>query len=83
MVEPSLILYGTSACHLCEQAEAVLHRVHWPMVVAVDVIDISEDEHLLQRYGTRIPVLQFADGKGLVKELDWPFDAQAVQGLLP
>lgn len=83
MAEPSLILYGTAACHLCEEAEAVLHRVRWPVVVAVDVIDISDDEQLLQRYGTRIPVLALIDAAGVRQELDWPFDAQAVQGLLP
>ena len=64
-----LILYGTSACHLCELAEAlVLHRQKADAVAYVKC-DISESDELFTRYGVRIPVLQRADGA----ELDWPF----------
>ncbi|TGG95714.1 glutaredoxin family protein [Natronospirillum operosum] len=74
-----LTLYGTSHCHLCEQAEAVL----LPFVAAsqcqVELIDIAEDESLLTLYGTRIPVLRHGP-TGIT--LDWPFDSSAVARLL-
>ncbi|MGC2049212.1 MAG: glutaredoxin family protein [Gallionella sp.] len=72
---PALIFYGTSNCHLCEQAEATLRG----MELAAEQIDIAGDDGLLVRYGTRIPVLRRADN-GL--ELDWPFDAAAVTRFL-
>ena len=65
-----LILYGTSGCHLCEEAETLLAQA-----VACQspppsfrVRDIIEDAELLARYGTRIPVLTAAES-----ELNWPF----------
>ncbi len=72
------ILYGTSACHLCEQATEMLatlasHDLHW------QEIDISNDGQLLTRYGTKIPVLCDISS-GL--ELNWPFDRNDVISLL-
>jgi glutaredoxin len=66
-----LVLYGTSCCHLCEQAEAVLGEAG----VAAEHIDIADDDSLLERYGVRIPVLRRADNGA---ELGWPFDAAGV-----
>ena len=62
-------LYGTACCHLCDEAEVVLKLTG---VHAVQ-IDIAEDDSLLEKYGTRIPVLRYAGA-----ELVWPFDAGAV-----
>ncbi len=62
----SYILYGTSACHLCEIAEAMLKRQH----AAFDKVDISTSDGLFERYGVRIPVLRHPDGR----ELGWPFN---------
>ena len=72
---PAFIFYGTSNCHLCEQAEATLGG----MEIAAEHIDIAEDDGLLVRYGTRIPVLRRADND---LELSWPFDAAAVTRFL-
>ncbi len=72
---PALILYGTSNCHLCEQAEATLRG----MEIAMEHIDIAGDVGLLARYGTRIPVLLRTDNGG---ELGWPFDAADVKRFL-
>lgn len=70
-----LTLYGTSACHLCEQAEQVLQSVlDAGLAECVALEDISEDDTLMQRYALRIPVLTRADGA----ELDWPFDEAGV-----
>ncbi len=60
-----LVLYGTSACHLCEIAEAMVERQGTPF----EKIDISVSDALFERYGIRIPVLRRPDGR----ELGWPF----------
>lgn len=67
----ALVLYGTSCCHLCEQAEAILRDAG----IDAEHIDIAEDDVLLEKYGIRIPVLRRADSGA---ELGWPFDAGMV-----
>jgi hypothetical protein len=59
------VLYGTSACHLCEVAEALLNRQE----AVFSKVDISESDTLFERYGLLIPVLHHPDGR----ELNWPF----------
>lgn len=66
-----LILYGTEACHLCDEAELLL-RQHG---LNFDKRDIIDDEQAQQRYAIRIPVLR-DDASG--RELGWPFDAEAI-----
>lgn len=79
-----MTLYSTDACHLCEEAQALLDRVvgDTPGVRYV-IMDISHSDALFERYGWHIPVVRFADGE----ELNWPFDELAVrrhlQELLP
>lgn len=74
-VEPILVLYTTSGCHLCEQAEALVRQ----QTACVSAVEIVDDAELLERYGVRIPVLRRLDTGN---ELDWPFDATGVQRLL-
>ena len=68
-------LYSTRSCHLCEQAEAILHQAG----ITAKNFDIAEDENLFEKYSLRIPVLQLVDNDA---ELDWPFDASAVSRFL-
>ena len=70
-MQSTIELYGTSCCHLCEQAETVLREAG----VAAEHIDIADDDGLLEKYGVRIPVLRRADNGA---ELGWPFDAAGV-----
>ena len=67
-----LILYGTTFCHLCEQAEVVLQTIG----VEAEHIDIAEDDVLLEKFGVRIPVVKREDTGA---ELGWPFDEAAVR----
>lgn len=67
-----LILYGTTFCHLCEQAEAVLQVIG----VEAEHVDIAEDDALLEKYGVRIPLVKREDTGA---ELAWPFDEAAVR----
>lgn len=63
-----LILFGTSGCHLCEQAEVIVNAC---VPGGVDTVDIAEQEQWQERYAVRIPVLYDTKTK---KELGWPFD---------
>jgi hypothetical protein len=77
-VELRLVLYGTSACHLCEQALALLRSLPlsgWTL----DEVDISQSDTLFERYGLTIPVLCREDTGA---ELNWPFDGRDVTRLL-
>lgn len=71
----ALILYGTQACHLCEEAGAMLAGLE---IEAVHC-DIVDDDSLLELYGVRIPVLKRLDTGA---ELGWPFDATAIARFL-
>ncbi|MBD3656622.1 MULTISPECIES: glutaredoxin family protein [Marinobacter] len=66
-----LVFYTTSQCHLCELAEALLVSTPMQEPIPVDAIDIAQSTELVERYGTRIPVLRRNDTGA---ELDWPFD---------
>lgn len=70
-MNPDLTLYGTESCHLCDDAQALLEQasLQWCNV------DIAEDDVLLERYGTRIPVLLRNDNGN---ELNWPFKYEDV-----
>jgi len=63
-----LILFGTSGCHLCEQAEVIVKAC---VPDGVDYVDIAEQEQWQERYAVRIPVLYDQETK---QELGWPFD---------
>ena len=73
-----LILYSTSACHLCEQALVLLQ----PLLnedCRLQEVDISESEALFQRYGLLIPVLHLPTSGA---ELRWPFSLADAQRLV-
>lgn len=77
--QATLVLYSTLGCHLCEQAEALLQALPLLDPLAVEVIEISDDDTLVACYGTRIPVLGWeVEGSRVGAELDWPFDTAAV-----
>ncbi len=68
-----LVLYGTSHCHLCEQAQALLRPYAEHGICRVEPVDIVNDPGLLECYGERIPVLHNPDSGA---ELNWPFTAR-------
>jgi glutaredoxin len=67
-MQPEVILYSTWGCHLCEQAEQLLHQTN--MTGQLRVVDIVDDEAAFARYRVSIPVVRVGN-----KELYWPFDA--------
>lgn len=70
------VLYQRDYCHLCDQALAVLAAARAP---EFDSVWVDDDPTLESRYGTRVPVLR--DGRD-GRELDWPFDAAAVDAFV-
>jgi hypothetical protein len=71
-----LILFGTSACHLCEQAEEIVAIVliKFPQY-KLKLIDIAENIQWQDAYAIKIPVLYHANTQS---ELCWPFDEHNV-----
>ena len=68
-----LNLYSTSHCLLCELAYSLVTQPS--NNIEVTLIEIAENETLLTRYGSRIPVLQRQDTQ---TELDWPFNETSI-----
>ncbi|NTU68727.1 MAG: glutaredoxin family protein [Chlorobiaceae bacterium] len=52
-----LTLYGAPQCCLCGDAKEVLDRVRKTVDFELEMVDISGDPVLVERYGTEIPVL--------------------------
>jgi len=81
----NLILYTAPACHLCDLAKELV----WPLLEArggqLKEVDITQSDRLMERYGSRIPVLALvpedSNERGC-RELGWPFGAQEVAELL-
>ena len=68
----TLILYSTVGCHLCEQAlELISPSIQGQYQITE--VDISDSDALVERYGTRIPVILREDTGS---EIGWPFDLQ-------
>ncbi|MAR92252.1 MAG: glutaredoxin family protein [Pseudomonadota bacterium] len=77
-MKQTLIFYTTAGCHLCELARAIWQTHLDPEYCAVQEVDIATDDTLIERYGTRIPVLRRQrDGR----ELNWPFTVDEVVDL--
>lgn len=72
-----LILYYQPDCHLCDEAEGLLHVVG--LSESYQKVDIETDLDLLKRYGIHVPVLQRGDNQ---QELFWPFDQQELAAFL-
>ena len=75
-----LVLYHTAGCHLCELAEAIALPLAVAAGVRLRLLDIAASDVLMERYGTRLPVLR--NPAALGEEIGWPFDETAVRGLL-
>jgi hypothetical protein len=74
----SIILYTTAGCHLCELAEGLLRTVESKHAVKIIHTEIGDNDDLVERYGIRIPVIEFPNGN----ELGWPFDATDIENTL-
>lgn len=73
----ALILYSRHECGLCDEAIEQLELAG--LADQLQVVHIDDDLTLLQRYGTRIPVLRHPPSD---QELSWPFSIAQVEALL-
>ena len=71
-----LTLFQRDDCHLCDLAIEVLAQARTPEFSSVF---IDDDAELEARYGERVPVLREDASR---RELNWPFDADAVAAFL-
>ena len=72
-----LTLYYTEHCHLCDEAEALLHATGFGE--SYTKVEIDNDPVLLERYEIYIPVLKRTDNE---LELFWPFGQQELAAFL-
>jgi len=70
----TLQLFSTTGCHLCELAIDQINSFPADMNVQLQIVEIGDDDHLVEQYGIRIPVIKFSDGS----ELNWPFTYQDI-----
>lgn len=75
----NITLYGTSACHLCEQAAAMLIHLRNDYDLNLVEIDICDSESLLAEYSLTIPVLLREDTQ---EKLWWPFSGEDILKLI-
>ncbi len=81
----TLRLYGTSGCHLCDDALIEINSAIEPLSATLNIhlseIDIIEDDSLYDQYQTKIPVLTI-DIENQTKMLCWPFNQQVVEAII-
>ncbi|RUR38019.1 glutaredoxin family protein [Vreelandella populi] len=65
----SLTLYTTLGCHLCAQVEMLLGKLA-NQPIEIKRIEIIEDERLVERYGSLIPVVMDSQGGELIKSFE-------------
>jgi len=76
IINMRLMLFGTSGCHLCEQAEVIVNAC---VPGGVDYVDIAEQEQWQELYAVRIPVLYDPESG---RELGWPFGLPEVEDFI-
>jgi hypothetical protein len=76
--EPRVVLYGRPACHLCDDARAVIEAVCAELGESYVEHSIDDDPELLCRFGEEIPVT-FVDGR---QHDFWRVDAARLRAAL-
>ncbi|WP_347988119.1 glutaredoxin family protein [Methylomonas sp. AM2-LC] len=66
------ILFGTEACHLCEEAQHLLYENN----IQFQLNDILQEQEWQEKYALLIPVLVHSKTQ---QQLNWPFTGQQVQ----
>ena len=52
-----LTVYTRRGCHLCEDMTQALERLRHELGFGYSTVDIDPEPELVERYGTRVPVL--------------------------
>ena len=78
-MQKQFILYGTSACHLCEDAESLIQAIQTDNEFIFNKVDIIEDNALMQKYALSIPVIKSINTG---HELHWPFNENILNSFI-
>jgi glutaredoxin len=62
----TITIYSKPDCHLCEVAKQVVDRCRGKVDFALEVVDISQNSTLFERYRDDIPVI-LLDGKEIAR----------------
>ncbi|MFK7915448.1 MAG: glutaredoxin family protein [Pseudomonadales bacterium] len=73
----TLTLYTTDHCELCDRAFDWLLQCEAVRGAQLETVDVSTSDDLMQRFGTRIPVLLIRG-----QPLDWPFSEAGIEKLM-
>lgn len=63
-----ITIYSKPDCHLCDVAKEVVERCRKNVDFALEVVDISQNPELLERYRNDIPVI-LLDGKEIARHV--------------
>ena len=55
---PLVKFYTKEECRLCETALSIILQVAESIDFELNILDISKDDNLLRRFGTKIPVVE-------------------------
>lgn len=61
-----ITIYSKPDCHLCELAKGVVERCRSKVEFAIEIVDISKNPELLDRYRDDIPVI-LLDGNEIAR----------------
>jgi glutaredoxin len=61
-----ITIYSKPDCHLCERAKGVIERCRTKAEFAIEIVDISQNPELLDRYRDDIPVI-LLDGNEIAR----------------
>ena len=61
-----ITIYSKPDCHLCDRAKQVVDRCRAKVEFAIEVVDISQNPELLERYRDDIPVI-LLDGNEIAR----------------
>lgn len=78
-MQKEYILYGTSGCHLCDEAESIISTAIKNHPIIYIKQDIIEEDNLLNQYALTIPVFKC---QATQQELNWPFTEEAVKAFI-
>ena len=61
-----ITIYSKPGCHLCDRAKEVIDRCRAKVEFAIEIVDISQNPELLERYRDEIPVI-LLDGNEIAR----------------
>jgi glutaredoxin len=61
-----ITIYSKPGCHLCDRAKEVIERCRAQVEFTTEIVDISQNPELLERYRDDIPVI-LLDGNEIAR----------------